>query len=134
MIPPRLPVTRSQIERVVKRFYARVRSDPGLFDIFDAHVNDWPAHEKKIVGFWANAILYERDYSGNPMQVHMNAGNVMPAHFECWLGLFDKVLTEELEPEVARGWSALVHRIGQGLRFGLENYARPAGDVPNLRS
>lgn len=130
---PRIPVSRDDISRVVTKFYARVRNDPGLSEIFAVHVTDWPPHEAKITGFWTNAILGDGSYSGNPMRVHMDAGNVRPEHFDCWLRVFDDVITQELSPPAAAAWSALVHRIGQGLRFGLENYAKPDGEVPNLR-
>jgi hemoglobin len=131
-MPPRIPVTRDQISDVVTAFYQKVRRDETLGPIFAAHVDDWLSHEEKITRFWANALLYERSYDGNPMRVHMDAGDVTPAHFAIWLPLFDEVLTETLSPDLAKSWSALAHRIGQGLRFGLENYMKKPGDVPNL--
>ncbi len=131
-IPPRFPITRDQIADVVATFYSRVRKDADLGPIFAAHVDNWPEHETKIMGFWCNALLHERSYNGNPMQAHMDAGNVKPAHFAIWLPLFDSVLTEKLPHDTAQSWSALAHRIGQGLKFGLETYTAKPGDVPNL--
>lgn len=125
-------VSRDEIARVVARFYAEVRRDAVLGPVFAAHVGDWPAHEEKITRFWANAILRERVYDGNPMQVHKAASDVQPAHFAVWLGLFDAVLAQELPEETARRWSALAHRIGRGFQVGLEMRA-PPGAVPNLR-
>ncbi|MFD0860040.1 group III truncated hemoglobin [Roseovarius aquimarinus] len=125
-------VSRDEIARVVARFYARVRRDPVLGPVFAAHVRDWPAHEEKIARFWANAILRERVYDGNPMQVHKAAQDVQPEHFAVWLDLFDEVLAEELNEETARRWSALAHRIGRGFKVGLEMRA-PPGSVPKLR-
>lgn len=125
-LPSRFPITAAQIDQVVSRFYTEIRSDADLAPIFAAHVTDWPAHEAKIARFWRNAILFERDYDGNPMQVHMSAGNVVPSHFSIWLGLFDSVLFAELPDTIAQAWSTLAHRIGRGLRFGLETYT-PSG-------
>ncbi len=127
-------ITRDQIARVVAVFYADVRRDPVLGPIFAAHVapGGWPAHEEKITRFWANAILREPGYDGNPMQVHKAATDVQPEHFAVWLGLFDTVLAAELPEETARRWSALAHRIGRGFQVGLEMRA-PPGAVPNLR-
>lgn len=125
-LPPRFPVTASQIERVIARFYAAIRNDPQLGPIFAAHVTDWPTHEAKIVRFWRNAILLERSYDGNPMQVHMKVGHLTPDHFAHWLGLFDVVLTAELPPDTAASWSALAHRIGRGLLFGVQTYSTDA--------
>jgi len=131
MIPPRFDITPDQIDRVVATFYAAVRQHPGLGPVFAAHVQDWPAHEDKIARFWRNAILHERSYDGNPMAVHRAAGNVRPPMFEVWLGLFDSVLRRELPAETAGQWSALAHRIGAGLRYGLLDDDR-AGP-PSLR-
>lgn len=119
-LQPRFAVTAVEIDRVVERFYTSVRADPKIGTIFAEHVADWPSHEAKIARFWRNAILFERDYDGNPMQVHMKAGNVAPRHFAQWLELFDRVLFAELRDEPALAWSALAHRIGRGLSFGLE--------------
>lgn len=133
-LPPRFPVTEAQIAAVVAEFYECVRSHPGLGPVFAAHVRDWPAHEAKIVGFWRNAILHERAYDGNPLQVHRAAGNVRPGMFDAWLGLFDSVLKRELPAETAAAWSALAHRIGAGLRYGLVDRASATpGSPPILR-
>lgn len=119
MIPPRFPVTAAQITTVVSAFYDAVRSHPTLGPVFANHVRDWPAHEAKITRFWANAILFAHGYDGNPLAVHRAAGNVDPAMFADWLALFDQTLAAHLPPDTARQWSALAHRIGRGLIFGL---------------
>lgn len=121
-------LTAAQIDTVVAKFYAAVRHDPDLSAVFNNHIHDWPEHEIKIASFWRNAILRERSYSGNPMQAHQEAGDVKPAHFPIWLGLFDEVLHAELPPELANGWSRLAHRIGQGLSYGLTM----SSDVPRF--
>lgn len=129
----RFDITREEIARVVAQFYARVRDHPGLGPVFAVHVADWPAHEAKVTDFWANAILNERVYDGNPLAVHRDAGNVRPGMFETWLTLFDRVLAEQLRADQARAWSALAHRIGRSLRAGVvERHAGPGG-VPILR-
>tara|TARA_B110000211_G_scaffold21122_1_gene21897 strand:- start:119 stop:541 length:423 start_codon:yes stop_codon:yes gene_type:complete len=130
-LPPRFLVTAPQIAQVVSIFYQRVRNHPKLGPVFDVHVTDWPAHEQKIMSFWRNAILLECTYSGNPMQAHMNAGNVRSEDFDDWLAEFDTVLTEVLPKVPAQAWSALAHRIGQWLRFGLDAYA-PSGGCANI--
>lgn len=119
MIPPRFPITAEQIEATLAEFYACVRDHPGLGPVFARHVTNWPAHEEKIARFWRNAILYDRTYDGNPMLVHMAAGDVRSPMFDVWLGLFDSVLKRSLPAETAQAWSALAHRIGRGLRMGI---------------
>ncbi len=132
-LPPRFDVTRDEIERVVKSFYELVRQHPGLGPVFAAHVTDWPTHERKIVAFWANSILHERGYDGNPVQVHRDAGNVRPGMFDPWLALFDLTLREELRPEQAEAWSALAHKIGRSLRAAVVEKIQGPGGVPILR-
>ena len=132
MIPPRFNITPDQIDRVVATFYAAVRQHPGLGPVFAAHVQDWPAHEDKIARFWRNAILHERSYDGNPLQVHRDAGNVRPGMFDIWLALFDSVLARNLAPEAAAAWSALAHRIGRSLRYGVAEADTAPGGAPKL--
>ncbi|MDQ2091890.1 group III truncated hemoglobin [Marimonas arenosa] len=132
-LPPRFDVTRDEIERVVAAFYARVRAHPGLGPVFAVHVADWPAHEERVAAFWANAILHEKVYDGNPVQVHRDAGNVRPGMFETWLDLFDRVLAQELHEDQARAWSALAHKIGRSLRAGVVEKLQGPGGVPILR-
>lgn len=131
--PPRFPVTPEEIDGVVADFYAAIRQHPGLGPVFAAHVSDWPAHEAKIARFWRNAILMERSYDGNPMMAHREAGNVRPGMFAPWLELFDAVLKRTLAPDTAAQWSALAHRIGLGLRYGLVEATTDADGVPKLR-
>ncbi len=133
MIPPRIPVTPDQIDRVVATFYGAIRRHEVLGPIFAGHVTDWPAHEAKIAAFWRNAILYERSYDGSPMRAHMQAGDVRAEHFPAWLMLFDETLRRSLPEDVARSWSALAHRIGAGLRMGVENMQPDRSAPPILR-
>lgn len=130
-MPPRIAVTEAQIDRVVTQFYVCVRAHSELGPVFAAHVTDWPRHERKIGRFWRNALLLQRCYDGNPMQVHKAAGDVKARHFPVWLSLFDAVLDRELPQQLAQAWSALAHRIGRGLSFGLPREGTDAS-VPRL--
>ena len=133
MIPPRFDVTPDQIDQVVAVFYGAVRLHEVLGPVFANHVTDWPAHEARIAAFWRNAILYERSYDGSPMRAHMKAGDVRADHFPLWLALFDETLRRTLPPDAARAWSALAHRIGQGLRMGVEDIRPTHNGPPILR-
>ena len=132
-IPPRFNVTPEQIDRVVAVFYAAIRRHEVLGPIFGRHVTDWPEHEEKIARFWRNAILFERSYDGNPMRTHMQAGDVKAEHFAPWLMLFDETLRRTLPEDTAAGWSALAHRIGAGLRMGVEDLRERRAGAPILR-
>lgn len=129
-LPPRFAISAHEIDRVVGDFYAAIRAHPDLGPVFAAHVTDWPMHEAKIARFWRNAILMERCYDGNPMAVHRAAGDIRPEMFATWLALFDSVLKRNLAAGTAVQWSALAHRIGRGLRMGLETV--PPGAVPRF--
>lgn len=129
-MPPRFAVTDAQIAAVIDDFYEAVQIHPGLGPIFATHVTNWDAHKVKIAAFWRGAILFERGYDGNPMQVHKAAGDVRPGMFVPWLALFDAVLRRQLPAEVAAPWSALAHRIGRGLSYGLISHD---GGPPSLR-
>jgi len=136
-LPARFPVSPVQIDRVVAAFYARIRQHDVLGPVFFASIPDdrerWQKHEEKISRFWRNAILHERNYSGNPQHMHRMRPMIKPEHFELWLGLFDEVLGQNLPTELAASWSALAHRIGAGLRMGVEASRQPEGMPPILR-
>ena len=121
---PRVPVTHADIEKVVGKFYARVRGHPLLGPIFFSTISHdpdlWREHEAKIARFWANALLYENQYSGKPMMVHAGVSAIQPQHFDIWLGLFEQTLFEVLEQRTAQLWSELARRIGRGLKLGIE--------------
>ena len=129
-------ITPDEIGRVLAVFYARVRQHPELGPIFNGRVGttdeEWATHIALISRFWRGAILREPGYDGNPMQAHMQAGDVKPNHFNPWLDLFEEVTTEVLPPETARAWIMLAHRIGRGLRMGVEDLSQPAQQVPRL--
>lgn len=130
---PRFDITEPEIARTVAVFYGAVRRHEVLGPIFAEHVGDWPAHEARITAFWAGAILNKAGYNGSPMRAHLSAGNVRPEHFEIWLALFDEALRRTLPPWSARAWSQLAHRIGQGLRAGVQNMQPGRAGPPVLR-
>ena len=130
-MPLRIPVTEAQTDKVVAEFYTRVRAHPALGPVFPAHVPDWPKHEEKIWRLWRNVLLFQRSYGGNPMRVPAAAGNVRSQHSWVWLLLLDTVLEQELPHQLARAWSALCHRIGRGLSYGLASESAKVG-VPDL--
>ena len=62
---------------------------------------------------------------------NMAAGDVRAPMFDVWLGLFDSVLRRTLPEATAAAWSALAHRIGRGMRMGVQDRDQPAG-APKL--
>ncbi|MEX2518234.1 MAG: group III truncated hemoglobin [Paracoccaceae bacterium] len=122
--PGKAGITRADIRRLIGPFYARIRADARLGPIFDARIGggdgDWAPHLAKIEDFWANVMLHERAYRGNPMQVHMAMPEIRGADFEIWLGIFEETAHDVLPAPKAATFSMLARRIGASLRMGLE--------------
>lgn len=132
----RFPITIAEIDHLVAVFYREIRKHPTLGPIFHDQIGTdaqpWRDHEAKIASFWRNAILIDRDYQGNPMRKHMEVGSIQPHHFDQWLGLFETVARAELAPQTAQSIVELAHRIGRGLRYGIEHIRRSTGEPPKL--
>lgn len=84
------------IRSLVHAFYARVRQDPLLGPVFEAHVHDWDGHLQTLVGFWSWLVLRQGGFSGAPMPRHARLPDLSWAHFERWLALW-RLTTAELE-------------------------------------
>ncbi len=127
-------IDRADIRRLVDRFYSRIRADDRLGPIFAAHVGtaqeDWDPHIAKIEAFWANVMLNERAYRGNPMLAHQGISEMEGADFAIWLDLFARTATDVLPAEKAAIFDTLARRIGRSLKMGIERVA--AGGPPNL--
>lgn len=87
------PVDEQQIDQFVEAFYERVRRDPLIGPVFDAHVHDWDVHLAKMRAFWANVLLGIPGFVGDPVGTHHALAQVGPAHFDRWLELFEEVLS-----------------------------------------
>lgn len=83
------------VDRVVDRFYARVRTDQLLGPIFAARIEDWTAHLARMKGFWRSVLLGSAEFTGNPMARHQQIAGLDQDHFSHWLALFYRTLQEE---------------------------------------
>jgi hemoglobin len=52
-IMERTGITEEMIERLVRGFYAKVRTDALLAPIFEARIRDWEPHLKQMCAFWS---------------------------------------------------------------------------------
>ncbi len=94
--------TLEDVQLLVDSFYARVREDDLLKDIFQGVIQDrWPEHLDKMYRFWQTVLLEEHTYYGRPFPPHAFLP-VDQAHFDRWLQLFFQTLTEHFEGEKAR--------------------------------
>jgi hemoglobin len=91
-------LTRQDIEKLVDRFYDKVREDALLGPVF-AHL-DWPKHLPVMYQFWSSMILGEQSYRGNPFQKHVSLP-ITAGHFAQWLALFTATVDEIFSGEKA---------------------------------
>ena len=65
-IMERTGITEAMIERLVRGFYAKVRSDPMLAPVFEARISDWEPHLQQMCAFWSSVALMSGRYHGTP--------------------------------------------------------------------
>lgn len=112
------PLSTQDIERLVDRFYDRVRIDPVLGPIFGAAVDDWAAHKNTLVSFWSSVMLGAGSYRGNPMAAH-RPHPISTAHFDHWLALWSETAQALLAADHAALFKDRAERIARSLRHGL---------------
>jgi hemoglobin len=116
-------ITRQDIRALIEPFYQRVRADETLGPIFHAKIGEtdaeWAPHLEKIENFWANVMLHERAYQGNPLMKHAAVREIQPAHFARWLDLFEQTAREVLCERKATAFNILARRIGRSLSMGI---------------
>ena len=108
------------LQRLVDRFYARVREDELLGPVFNEAVTDWPEHLEKLGAFWSSVMLTSGRYKGNPMAAHLRRARVIkPEMFDKWLTLWADTASAELTPAGANAIIAKAERIAESLKLGL---------------
>lgn len=89
------------IKNLVHVFYAKVRENEALFEVFDPIIKDnWPAHLEKMVRFWSTLLLYTHQYKDDPLTKHLPL-DLEKMHFDIWLNLFNQTLDELFIGEIA---------------------------------
>ncbi len=117
-IMERTGITEAMIERLVRGFYAKVRSDPVLAPIFDARIRDWESHLARMCAFWSSVALMSGRYHGTPMVKHMPLP-VDAGHFDRWLELFEAAAGEICPPLAAAHFVERAQRIAASLELGI---------------
>ena len=113
------------ILKLIKPFYADVRQHEILGPIFNAHIQDWPAHLEKIADFWALQAGGESKYRGGFAGAHLKLG-LRPEHFQNWIALWEYNNARSLPPQEASELNALAHELGRRL------FAMTQGRNPNV--
>lgn len=117
-ITSRTGITEEMIERLVRSFYTRVRTDAMLAPIFDARIKDWEPHLQQMCAFWSSVALMSGRYHGAPMPKHLPLP-VDAAHFDRWLALFEATAAEVCPPEAAEHFIERARRIAASLELGV---------------
>jgi len=111
-------IDEAMIEKLVRRFYERVREDEILAPIFSARIADWEPHLQRMCAFWSSVALMSGRYHGQPMPVHSSL-SIDASHFDRWLMLFEATAREVCPPKAADHFIQRAHRIAQSLEFGV---------------
>jgi hemoglobin len=112
------PLATQDIERLVDRFYDRVRADAVLGPIFNPAVHDWAEHKRTLVSFWSSVALRAGTYRGNPMAAHRPHA-IDAGHFDHWLALWRQTADDALTPDQAELFHDYARRIARSLQYGL---------------
>lgn len=113
-------IDEGRLEKLVERFYARVRADDELGPLFNDTIDDWPEHLEKLTAFWSSVMLTSGRYKGQPVPTHRkHVTRITPALFERWLRLW-KMTTDEMMPtDAAEALQAKAARIAESLQLAL---------------
>lgn len=114
-------ITEAALSDLVHRFYAKVREDAVLGQVFNNAVGHWDEHFETLTKFWSSVMLTSGQYKGNPMAVHTKLAAVIKTPmFDRWLGLWKETTEEMFTPEVAAQFQDRAERIAKSLKLGLE--------------
>jgi hemoglobin len=120
-IEARTGIDEPMIERLVRAFYAKVRTDELLGSVFAARIRDWEPHLQRMCAFWSSVALMSGRYHGSPMAKHLPLP-VDGGHFDQWLGLFEATAEEVCPPEAARHFVERARRIAESLELGIAGH------------
>lgn len=111
-------IDEAMIERLVRGFYARVRTDPLIGPIFAARIADWEPHLQRMCAFWSSVALMTGRYHGQPMPKHLSLP-VDGRHFDRWLKIFEATAHELCPPKAAEHFIERARRIAESLELGV---------------
>ena len=73
---------RPGMSTLIKWFYAKVRFEPLLEPIFNAHISLWSKHLEVLIDYWSQMSGGPANYNGGMgRHIFLHLG---PAHFEVW--------------------------------------------------
>ncbi len=111
-------IDQEMIDRLVRAFYGKVRTDALLAPVFEARISDWEPHLRRMCEFWSSVALMTGIYHGRPMEKHLPLP-VDSRHFDRWLQLFEASASEACPPAAAVHFIERARRIAQSLEIGI---------------
>ena len=111
-------IDEAMIERLVRGFYRRVRSDALIGPVFEARILEWEPHLQRMCEFWSSVALMTGRYHGQPMRKHLPLP-VDGRHFDRWLALFEATARELCPPKAADHFIERARRIAESLELGI---------------
>ena len=110
------------IKLMVKTLYGGGGGGGGVGPIFNERIgNNWPKHLEKMYRFWQTVLLHVQAYSGSPFLPHATLP-IDKTHFDRWLSLFKKTITENFEGEVANDAIQRASNMAQMFQFKIAHY------------
>ena len=103
------------LEHLLTHFYADVRQHAVIGPIFEAQIQDWPMHIKKIADFWSGLTGGPSLYGGGLIAKHMPL-HLQAEHFGHWLTLWAFQYDRTLAARDAEMMKALANQIGDRLK------------------
>lgn len=121
-------IREADIRPLVERFYERVRADPLLAPVFEAHVHDWDDHHARLVDFWSSILRTTGRYKGAPLPLHLlHADAMTKERFDRWLALWREISDGLLPAQVAAVVQAKAARIAESFQLAIRY--RPGASV-----
>ena len=120
-IKARTGIDEAMIDRLVRAFYGKVRTDELLGPIFVERIRDWEPHLQRMCAFWSSVALMSGRYHGTPMVKHLPLP-VDGEHFDRWLSLFEATAREVCPPKAAQHFVERARRIAESLELGIAGH------------
>lgn len=113
-------ISDESIKTLVETFYGKARRDELLGPVFDAAVEDWPAHFDKLGEFWRGVMFGNSRYKGGMMFAHFQLRDKLtPAHLERWLKLWWEATEATMAPQAAAAFRFKAARIAESMSLAL---------------
>lgn len=112
---------RTDINKLVVSFYAKVRQDKLLGPIFNRAIPEgkWENHFQKLTDFWETNLFGVRKFKGSPTLAHIKVDQeeghqISQLHFQRWLELWFGTINDMFSGEKALRAKEGARRMGTG--------------------